>query len=322
MKKFIFLCALSFIWFTPLASAITPTFPSKPIRIIVPFGPGGVADLSARIVAQQMTQILGQNVIIDNKPGAGGIVAAEIVAKSEPDGHTLLLMSNGTAVSASLFKNLSFDPIKDFVSISTLGYFDMAIITENQSPIKNLNELLNYSQKNPGKLNLATINIGSSQHLAAELFKQQTQLNIQIIPFNGTPAVITALRGQQVQAGIEILSPLVPQIESNAIRLLAVTGAKRSSFFPNIPTVKELGVKNFEVSSWNGLAAPAKTSPEIISLLNTAVSKALETGEVKSRLKEIYVDGQASKPQDMHQLLERDIKKWARIIKIANIPKQ
>lgn len=322
MKKIIILSILNLIWITHFSTSFAYTFPNKPIRIVVPFGPGGVADLSARIVAQQMSQTLGQSVIIDNRPGAGGIVAAQIVAKADPDGHTLLLMSNGTAISANLFKNLSFDSLKDFSSISTLGYFDMAIIVDSHSPFKNLKELLNYAQKNSTQLNLASINIGSTQNLAAELFKQQTQLNIQIIPFNGTPAVITALRGRQVEAGIEILSPLVSQIESNSIRLLAVTGSKRSVFFPDTPTVQELGFKNFEASSWNGLAAPAKTPTEIIALLNTAISKAIESPKVKSQLNEIYVDGQASTPQEMHKLLERDIRKWSRIIKNANISKQ
>mgnify|MGYP006202450937 CR=1 FL=1 len=176
------------------------TFPSKPLRIVVPFGAGGVADLTARAVAQQLSINMGQAVVIDNRPGAGGIVAAELVAKAEPDGHTLLLMSNGTAVSAGLFKALPFNPRTDFAPVSLLGLFDIAIVVPESSPHKSLAELIGFGRANPGQLNIGTINIGSTQHLAAELLRTQANLIAQIIPYNGTPAVINALRGGQVDA--------------------------------------------------------------------------------------------------------------------------
>ena len=176
------------VW--PVAQA--QTFPSKPIRIVVPFGAGGVADLTARTVAGRLAEQLGQSVVIENKPGAGGVVAADTVLKAEPDGHTLLLMSNGTAVSAGLFKSLPFDTLKDFAPISTLGYFDIAILAPADSRFKSLAELLAFARSNPGKLNIGSINIGSTQNLAAELFKSTAAMDVQIVPFNGTPAVVTA----------------------------------------------------------------------------------------------------------------------------------
>ncbi len=316
---------LTFIlWFyaclTPFANA--QSFPSKPIKIVVPFGPGGIADLTARIVAQKMGGRLGQSVVVDNKPSAGGIVAAEMVAKADPDGYTLLLVSNGTAITANLFQKLPFDPVKDFEPLSTIGFFDIAIVVNEASKAQHLKDLITAAQNNPGKLNVASINIGSTQNLAAELFKSSANLDIQIVPFNGTPAVITALRGGQVDAAVEILGPLVPQIRSKAIRLLAVTGAKRSAFFPEVPTASEAGLKNFSASSWNALAAPAKTPSQIIDLLNKSIVDPVNDPEVKAKLQDIFVEAQGSTPKEMKQLFETDIKRWGNIIEKAHIPKQ
>jgi len=312
------------LWLGVLYStlAVGQSFPSKPIKIVVPFGPGGIADLTARIVAQKMSSRLGQSVVVDNKPSAGGVVAADMVAKAEPDGYTLLLMSNGTAITANLFQKLSFDPIKDFEHLSTLGYFDIAIVVNETSKNLQLKDLILAAQNNPGKLNLASINIGSTQHLAAELFKSNASLDIQVVPFNGTPAVITALRGGQVDAAVEILGPLVPQIRSKAIRLLAVTGSKRSVFFPDVPTASETGLKNFSASSWNALAAPAKTPSAIIEILNKSIVEAVNDPEVKTKLQDIFVEAQGSTPKEMKLLLETDIKRWGNIIEKAHIPKQ
>lgn len=312
------------LWLGVLYStlAIGQSFPSKPIKIVVPFGPGGIADLTARIVAQKMSARLGHSVVVDNKPSAGGVVAADMVAKAEPDGYTLLLMSNGTAITANLFQKLSFDPLKDFEPLSTLGYFDIAIVVNDTSKNLQLKDLVTSAQNNPGKLNLASINIGSTQHLAAELFKNSANLDIQVVPFNGTPAVITALRGGQVDAAVEILGPLVPQIRSKAIRLLAVTGSKRSVFFPDVPTASEIGLKNFSASSWNALAAPAKTPSAIIDILNKTIVEAVNDPEVKTKLQDIFVEAQSSTPKEMKLLLETDIKRWGNIIEKAHIPKQ
>ena len=184
------------------AAHAQPSSSTKPIRVVVPFGPGGVADLTVRTVAQKMSQSMGQSIIVDNKPGAGGVVAADTVAKAPPDGLTVLLMSNGTAVSAGLFERLPFDTLKDFAPVSTLGYFDMAVVTDANSKFKSMQELLAYAKANPGTLNIGSINVGSTQHLAAELFKRSAGIDVQVVPFNGSPAMITALRGGQIDAGI------------------------------------------------------------------------------------------------------------------------
>jgi tripartite-type tricarboxylate transporter receptor subunit TctC len=295
---------------------------SRAIKIVVPFGAGGVADLTARIVAQKMAETMGQPVVIENKPGAGGVVAGDTVAKSEPDGHTLLLMSNGTAVSAGLFKSLPFDTLKDFAPVSTLGYFDIAVVVPQNSPYKNISELLAAARASPGKLNIGTINVGSTQNLAAELFKSSAGIEAQVVPFNGTPAVITALRGGQIDAAVEILSPMLPQINAKALRALAVFGGKRSTVLPDVPTAAQSGLAGFNVASWNALAAPAKTPKEVIARLNREVVAALNTADVKKRLADLNIEASGSTPAQLNDLLSSEIKRWSGVIAQAKIPRQ
>ena len=295
---------------------------SRAIKIVVPFGAGGVADLTARIVAQKMADNMGQPVVIENKPGAGGVVAGDTVAKADADGHTLLLMSNGTAVSAGLFKALPFDTIKDFAPISTLGFFDIAVVVPQNSPYKTLPELLAFARANPGKLNMGTINVGSTQNLSAELFKSTANIQVQIVPFNGTPAVITALRGGQIDAAVEILSPMLPQINANAISALAVFGDKRSTVLKDVPTAAQSGLVNFSAASWNALAAPAKTPKDIVTRLNREVKAALDSPDVKKRLLDLNIDATYSTPEQLATLLAAEIRRWSEVIAKAKIPTQ
>ncbi len=302
--------------------ALGEEFPSRPIKIVVPFGAGGVADLCARAIGEELSKSLNQAIIIENKPGAGGITASDLVAKATPDGHTLLLMSNSNAISANLFNKLPFNTIKDFSPISTIGFFDMAIYVDRHSPYKTLQDLIRDAKANPTSVSIATINIGSTQNLTAELIKSKTQLNFQIIPFNNSPAVLTAVMGKQVSVGIDILTPIISQSNSGNIRILATTGKIRSPFLKNIPSARESGVPGIEASSWNGLAAPAKTPTLIINQLNAAIKRALSKQEVKRRLNEIYVSSRASTPQEMQYLLESEIVHWGAIIHESKIPKQ
>ena len=322
-KSLVCVSALTLSFVANLAQAQTAAnFPNKTIKIVVPFGAGGIADLTARTVGAKMAEFLGQAVVIENKPGAGGIAAGELVAKSEPDGSTLLLMSIGTAVSASLFKSLPFDTVKDFAPVSTLGFFDIALVTKADSPFKTLADLLSFAKANPGKLNVGTINIGSTQNLAAELFKSTASINVQIVPFNGTPAVITALRGGQIDAAVEILGPVKTQIDAKAIHALAVMGLKRAPSMPNVPTAKESGVTNMNAASWNALAVSAKTPKDIVAKLNAATSTALASADVKKKLADLGVEADASSPELLGELLNAEIKRWGEVINRANIPKQ
>jgi tripartite-type tricarboxylate transporter receptor subunit TctC len=297
-------------------------FPSKPLRIVVPNTPGGGADLTARAVGQRLSDTLGQAVVIDNKPGAGGVSAGENVAKAAPDGHTLLLISSGTAVSASLFKSLPFDTLNDFTPIVPLASFDLAIVVQEGSRFKTLQEFVAYAKANPGKLNIGTPNIGTTQNLAAELFKSAAGIDIQIVPFNGTPAVINALRGGQIDAGLDILSPLLAQIKAKALYPLALTGEKRSRVMPEVPTAKESGVPGLVAASWNGLAVPAKTPREVVLKLNREVVAALNDPGVKKKLEDINLEPMPGTPEQAQQLLTNDIKRWGEVITRAKIPLQ
>lgn len=295
----------------------------RPIRLIVPFGAGGVADLTARAVAQKMGENMGQSIVIENKPGAGGVVAAETVARAEPDGNTLLLMSNAMAVSMALFKTLSFDARRDFAPVSLLGLFDLAVVVPENSRFKTLAELLAWGQENAGRLNIGTIAVGSTQHLAAEWFNAQSNLHAQIVPFNGTPAVINALRGGQVDAAIEILGPVKPQLAAKAMRALAVLGESRPADLPGVIAARELpGLSSINISSWNALAAPARTPAATLERLNREVARALQAPEVRKRLVDLSVQPRASSPEQLARLLDSDIRRWTDVIQRAGIARQ
>ena len=302
--------------------AIAQAWPAKPVKLIVGFGPGGVADITARVVAQKLSQDLGQQFVVDNRPSAGGIVAADAVAKAEPDGYTLLLMSNGNAVSASLFKSLPYDTVADFAPVSTLGYFDVAVVTTPDTKIDSLQGLIARAKANPGKLNIGTINVGSTQHLSAELFKSMAGVDAATVPYKGSPAVIAALRGNDVEIAFEMLAPIIPQAKSGAVRILAVASDRRSPLLPDVPTVAESGVPGYQASSWNAIAAPARTPRAIVDRLNQAIGVALASPEVKSRLEAAGVSARGSTPEEMRQLVVSDIAKWRRVIELAKIEKQ
>lgn len=300
-----------------------PAFPSRALRIVVPNAAGGGADLTARAVGQKLAGALGQPVVIENKPSAGGVVAGEQVARAEADGHTLLLISSGTAVSAALFAKQPFDAVADFAPISMLAHFDLAIAVSATSHFKTLAELLAWARANPGKLNIGTPQIGTTQHLAAELFKLRAGIDAQTVPFNGTPPVITAVRGGEIDVMVDILGPLMSNIQGNALRALAVMGPARAPELPQVPTVRESGgaLKDFDVSSWNGLAVPAKTPPAVVERLSREVQRAVALPEVKQQLQALNLTAQGSSPQQLRERLTGDIRRWSEVIAAAKIPR-
>ncbi|WP_353367219.1 tripartite tricarboxylate transporter substrate-binding protein [Acidovorax sp. FG27] len=315
--------ALLALGFSALGAAAQP-LSSRPIRIVVPFGPGGVADLTVRSVAQAMAASMGQSIVVDNKPGAGGVVAATAVATAAPDGHTLLLMSNGTAVSAGLFATLPYDTLKDFAPISTLGTFDLAVLAAANGRLASLQALIQQARARPGLLNIGTINVGSTQHLAAELLKSTLGIDVQVVPFNGTPAVVTALRGGQIDAAVEILAPVMPQVTGQALRVLAVLGGQRARALPDVPTVaqSDAAAAGLDVSSWNALAAPARTPPEVVARLNREVQAALARPALRRQLQELGVEPRGGTPAELGALLAGEIRRWSGVIDRVGIPKQ
>ncbi len=297
-------------------------YPVRPVKVLVPFAAGGVADITARVLAQKMSETIGQQVIVENRPSAGGIVASEAVAKAEPDGQTLLFITNGNAVSASLFKSLPYDTVNDFAPVSTVGFFDLVLVVNIDSRINSVGDLIAFAKANPNKLNIGTINIGSTQNLAAELFKSMSAIDAQVVPFKATPAVVTALKGNDIQVAFEILAPVMAQIKGKALKPLAVTSDKRFAGLAEVPTVAESGLPGYQASSWNGVAGPARTPRAVIEKLNREINAAVASTQVKQRLQELGVDARGSTPDELHDLLVSEIAKWKAVIERAKIEKQ
>ena len=294
-------------------------FPERAISLLVPFAPGGIADLTARAVAEHMGRALGQPVVVENKPSAGSIVASQAVATARPDGHTLLLMSNSNAVSVGLFKKLPFDVQKDFAPITTLGFFDIGVFVAATSKFATLQQALGYARAHPGKLNVGTIAPGSTQHLAAKLFETVAGADVLVVPYKGSPAVLTALRSGEVDLAFEIVGPMVPQVAAGVIRALAVSSDKRNPALTGVPTVMQAGVAGYNVASWNALAAPVGTPPEVIDRLGRAAREAVASPEVQARLATLGMRLQGSTPAELQALLASEIQRWGAVIRAAKI---
>jgi tripartite-type tricarboxylate transporter receptor subunit TctC len=303
----------------PAALRAQPRFPDRAITVLVPFAPGGIADITARAVGEHMARSLGQPVVIENKPSAGSIVASQAVAMARPDGHTLLLMSNGNAVSVGLFKKLSYDPQKDFAPISTLGFFDLGIFVAASSRFANLKALLDFARANPGKLNVGTIAPGSTQHLSAKLFETVAGIDTLVVPYKGSPAVLTALRAGEIDVAFEIAGPMVPQVQAGAVRALAVSSDQRNPALPEVPTAAQAGLTGYEVASWNALAAPADTPPEVMAVLGRAVREAVASAAVRERRGKLGMRVQGSSPAELQALLAGEIQRWSSVIRAAKI---
>jgi tripartite-type tricarboxylate transporter receptor subunit TctC len=304
------------------ATGALAQYPAQPIRILLPYGAGGVADLTARVVAQRLSQQLGQQVLIENRPSAGQVVASEAVMKAAPDGYTLLWFNQGHAVSVSLFNSLPYDPAKDFLPISTVGFFGMGLLVDSKSPYKSLKDLIAAAKASPGKLNVGTTSPGGTQYIAAELFKSMAGLDFQTVPFKTTPLILASVKGGDVQAMVEILAPVIPHIKSGNLRALAVTFDHRFAGLPDIPTLAEAGVPGYEASAWNGVAAPLRTPRAVIERLNREINAAVAAPEVKQRFQDLGVDAQGSTPEALHALLVSETAKWKKVVEEAKIPKQ
>jgi tripartite-type tricarboxylate transporter receptor subunit TctC len=290
-------------------------YPTKPIRVIVPFAAGGVADITIRIVAEKLGDNLGQRLVIENMPGAGGVVAARAVLSSQPDGYTLALLSNGTAVSVPLFKNLPFDPVKNFAPISSIGFFDFIVGTNTNSQHKTLADVIKFARDNPGKLNVGTISVGSTQNLSAELLKSTAGINFQIVPYRGTPEVIVGLLREDIDV-------MKSALQDGKMRPVGTTGESRSVILKDVPTMIEGGVKGYDVVSWNALFAPSGTPPEAIARLNAGLREVLAMPDVKQKLLDLGIEAKASSPDELKARLVDDIAKWTAVIEKAGIPKQ
>jgi tripartite-type tricarboxylate transporter receptor subunit TctC len=291
-------------------------YPTHSIRLIVPFPPGGATDIIARAVAQRWTETLGQSVVVENRPGAGGNIGSDVVAKATPDGYTLLMGTVGThAINASLYTNMPYDHVKDFAPVILVAGVPNVMEVNPSVPAKTVQEFIAYAKANPGKLNFASSGSGTSIHLSGELFKVMTGVQMTHVPYKGSAPALTDLMGGQVQVMFDNLPPSLPHIKAGKLRPLAVTSATRAPALPDVPTVAESGVPGFEASSWFGVLAPAGTPRPIIDRLNGEVAKWLATPEAKERMLALGANAIGGSPEDFAAHIRAETAKWAKVVK-------
>lgn len=309
------------VWLgTAQAQAQAPGFPSRPLTLAVGFGPGGGGDIVARRIGQKMSEITGQSVVIENRPGAGNAPAAASVLQAKHDGHAMLLTGNGSAISSVLFRRLPYDLNKDFRHVSSLASFDLGLIVDPQSRFTSVKDVLAYAKANPGKLSIGTSRIGSTQHLAAELFKSMAGIEALSIPYKTTGDMLTAVHAGDVPVAFEILSPILGQIKGKSVKVLAVTASNRFPGLPDVPTMSESGVPGFEAASWAGVSVPADTPTAVVQELSRIINLAVAAPDVQQSLQAVGYVAKASTPEEMTLRIRQDAMKWKAVIEKAGIP--
>ncbi|HEY1245429.1 MAG TPA: tripartite tricarboxylate transporter substrate binding protein [Hyphomicrobiaceae bacterium] len=313
---------LSLLMAAPGPATAQQPYPSQPIRFVIAFGPGGVADTTSRIVAEKLSGKLGQRVVVENNPGGGGIVAARAVLSAPADGYTLALLTNGTSISVSLFKNLTFDPLTEFAPVSKLGAFEFFFAVKADSPYRSLGELIKAARDNPGRLNIGTVNPGSTQHLSAMMLKSTAGIEFQWVPFKNSGDLIVAMLRGDVGAGIDAFAAFRGNMDDGKLRALATTAPKPFPLLPNVPPAREAGAGDFETTAWNGLFVKAGTPPEIVAQLNKAVTEVLSDADLKQKLLGLGIIADPSTPEALAAFFKRDIAKWAEVIDKNKIEKR
>lgn len=302
----------------PIADvAQAQAYPTRPVRLIVPFAAGGSTDIIARTLSSRMHESLGQSVIVDNRPGGGTVIGTDAVARSAPDGHTLLIVPAPFTINPSLLPKLPYDPFKDFVPVTLINTTPLVVVVNPSVPARNIKELIALAKSKPGALNFGSSGIGGSNHLAGELFNAMAGVKMVHIPYKGNAPALADLVGGHVDLIFNGLTSAYPLMQQNRIRALAVTSAKRSQVVPDLPTLDEVGLKGFEAVAWNGLAGPAKMPDAIVERLNAAVLKVLGDPEMRERLRSEGSDPVGSTPQEFARFLRDEIAKWAKVIKMS-----
>jgi tripartite-type tricarboxylate transporter receptor subunit TctC len=297
-------------------------YPDHPVRIIVPYGPGGVADVTMRIVAQKLSERLGQQFIVENRPGAGAIIAAQAGLSALPDGYTLSMTGNNHAISASLFKALPYDTLRDFAPISTTTFFDVLIATRAGSPLKSVKDVVAAARADPAHFNFGTVAPGSTQNLAVRLFKIVTGLPGSIVIYRTTPELLTGVLRGDVDVTFDYYAALQGPIVDHKLAVIATAGSERAPLLPDVPTVMESGLPDYEVTSWNGLSGPAGLPGDVIQLLNREINETLRQPDVQARTRQVGVVARGSTPQEMHERTKADIAKWSAVIEKSGLARQ
>jgi tripartite-type tricarboxylate transporter receptor subunit TctC len=300
----------------PLCGAQTVSFPAKPVRFVIGFTPGGPSDILARALGQKLAERWGQQVVIENRPGAGGNLAAEAVARSAPDGHTWLLGNNSIlATNQSLYRNLPYDPVKDFAPVALVAVQPNILVVHPEVRANSVSELVSLAKQNPGKLNYASSGAGAAAHLAGELFKTMAGVDIVHIPYKGAQPALTDLIAGQVQLMFATSASVIPYVKAGRLRALAVTTAQRSPSVPELPTVAEAGLPGFEATTWHGVVVPAATPAPLVQRLNQELNSVLDEKDLRERLAALGAEVTTGTPRDFGDYIAREIPKWAKVVK-------
>jgi tripartite-type tricarboxylate transporter receptor subunit TctC len=308
--------------FAPGASLAQTKYPEKPAKIVVPFGAGGVGDITMRLLAQRMQEITGQPVVIDNRPGAGGRLAMRAVLDAPADGYTMGVTGNGQAISQSLFERRPYDIVNDFSQVSVIASFDILLTVPQKSPYKTMRDVVEAARKNPGKLSFGTILPGSTQNLSAYLLVQQENLKAEIITYKTTPDLITALMRGEIDVGFDFYAGFVSALEDKQLRVLATGGEERTEYLPDVPTAKESGYPNYIVTSWNGLSTAAGIPADVLKRLNGIIVEALRDPGLRKKALALGLKAEGTTPEGMRERMIADVKRWGDVIEKAGIPKQ
>ena len=307
---------------TYAAPAAAEDWPSKPIRIMVGFGAGGGTDVATRIIAEPLGEVLGQRIVVENKPGAGGTIAGDLIAKSTKDGYNALMISTGHTVSAAMIKSQNYDAVKDFAPVGIFANSAVAIVVPKDFPASDLQGLIEVIKKEPGKYNYATVGVGSTQHLIAELFRQRAGLQAQAVSFRTTGEVVTALLRKDVAFAVDLAHAVRGQVASGELKLIAVTTGKRFPSLPNVPTMIESGMPGFEVNGWYGMVYPAGLPKEVIDKTHKALTQVLSRDNVKKQLENIGAEAALSSPEEFGKLIAEEVVRWRTVAKQAGLEPQ
>ncbi|HEX5779617.1 MAG TPA: tripartite tricarboxylate transporter substrate binding protein, partial [Xanthobacteraceae bacterium] len=297
-------------------------WPERPINLVVGFGAGGGTDIIARIVATALNEELGQPVVVVNRPGAGGTVAAESVARAAPDGYTMFMANNGHAISAVTYKSLKFDAVKDFQPVSLVATLPLIIVSRPDFPAKTAGDLIKNAKANPGKLNFASVSVGSTQHFAGALFSQLADIKVTHVPYQKTPEAVAATRSGEADYLVEVLSPVLGQVKSGEMKALAVTSAERYPGLPDVPTVAESGLKEYDVTTWYGFNFPAGTPKPIVDKMNAAIQKVLAKKSVQEQAMKAAFVLKGSTPDAFGKHVASEVERWGKVMKEAGIPQR
>ncbi len=301
-------------------SACAQNYPTRPVRMIVPFAPGGGTDISARVLAEGLTNVLGQTIVVDNRPGAGSTLGTDLAAKANPDGYTILLGNISMAFNAALYRKLPYDTLRDLKAVSLVTDQPNILVAHPSLPAKSLGEFVALARSQPGKLTFGSAGTGAGTHLAMELLLMSQRMDLVHVPFKGTGPALTALLGNQISVLFSTYASALPHVKANRLRAYAVTSTKRTTTLPEVPTVAESGVPGYEYSTWYGVLVPAGVPAPIIQRLSQATRSVLDTPDIRTRYLSLGMDPVPSTPEEFSKLIRSEMAKWGKVVKTANIP--